>query len=1044
MPVRVKIPIRLRVEPDTLDHAEIDSALRAALGRALTQSKRRVVAPRGGVLDVVSHEPEFAWGGAGLAQVSATARRRTEARIRAAISRALADSGLLDGGGRRPEVLPADIAERVDTTRLRVLGYLTPSYGGDAGDQEQVGFDPSGDDTIIHPGKYNFEWAPADLLDVDPALFRDQFLRSVMRERGAIPTTGIYGAVLYVGKTDKIHQRFVFMLFDFAKPGAPDFSAPDYAFHGDIGASHFDVKKHDFVPIEAAMPTVGEYELRKQYTLGSDDDRLVLVHDYLEDELRETIAADPELGANVDENVKQAKLLAAKALAAYQSALLIVTPVDGRFAITMNETLPMPQLPVKMYPVNAASFKLPLGDGGDAQGPGKSKGDGAGKKAKGKGKQGKGDGFDEGHDEGEGGFIVDPNATGDGKARFAFPPGEGGTLELVCAAFEDEPPVDEWKNADAIKRLIHTIAARLAIPECQYPGTFCINAATVIGGRASGVAQSAIGDTAFTADMKPADGFIVRPIPTIAVQFFRHLAGTVPYLSALQNLFFEERGAAWQLHFREAYAPALRESIGWMFMYTCQVAFLQQLRYSRTQIDLRVDKFDKGYADFFQETVLQLLTDVASLGLLREQLIKFLAANLDSVDAVARAAVDAWRREHRDFEVNTEIMQDVAAAGGERSVVQPKDWDESQSFVFGLLTPVASATGITSSKGKGTVAKKHGDWAIRDADGRLWTLKELDMAIALQNGTAESVDPLVKQILDVDGMVPLFKANPWMIKEHLRRLLADMQDKNTDITDKVTGSATWAFEKGPISEDIEHASVPYCKYALGGIHLAAHSLIYDAFGGDEEYAEALNDLFDSISGWRDIKQFFLIGGILILCVLCPEAAAIVGIIQAEGEREDAAEMKDVYRSLIDPDVVISKAELEVQQFMAELMLAVSIIPEAGNIIKGATGLAEAALKGTVKQFAKEALESILKQVIKQLEKNLAKAFVEEIVKFEVFGALMQATLAPLAKAIQEEASLPPVPAPTAADLGLQTADAVLAATAVAFDAMPENDVGEGD
>ena len=75
----------------------------------------------------------------------------------------------------------------------------------------------------------------------------------------------------------------------------------------------------------------------------------------------------------------------------------------------------------------------------------------------------------------------------------------------------------------------------------------------------------------------------------------------MPYLTALQKLFFDERGAAWTLHFRELYAPALRESIGWVFVFACQIAFLQQLRYSREQIEAQLKMSIDAFFDFYPE-----------------------------------------------------------------------------------------------------------------------------------------------------------------------------------------------------------------------------------------------------------------------------------------------------------------------------------------------------------------------------------------------------------------------------------------------------------
>jgi hypothetical protein len=96
MPVRVDIPIRLRVDPGALmeRQADVEKALAAAVGRALGNSRDVVLEKRGGYVGVRVHPPEFTWTGEGVGEVNGAARCEIEAQLVSILTHTVNAAGL--------------------------------------------------------------------------------------------------------------------------------------------------------------------------------------------------------------------------------------------------------------------------------------------------------------------------------------------------------------------------------------------------------------------------------------------------------------------------------------------------------------------------------------------------------------------------------------------------------------------------------------------------------------------------------------------------------------------------------------------------------------------------------------------------------------------------------------------------------------------------------------------------------------------------------------------------------------------------------------
>lgn len=135
MPVRVTIPIRLRVDLEALTErqADLEEALAAAVGRALVNSRDVVLEPRGGYVGVRVHLPDTRWYGDGLDRVTGTNRNEIEERITNILMQAVESAGILAAarlGEQTQQPLLAEIAERIDRDRFSTTSdtYTLPSY----------------------------------------------------------------------------------------------------------------------------------------------------------------------------------------------------------------------------------------------------------------------------------------------------------------------------------------------------------------------------------------------------------------------------------------------------------------------------------------------------------------------------------------------------------------------------------------------------------------------------------------------------------------------------------------------------------------------------------------------------------------------------------------------------------------------------------------------------------------------------------------------------------------------------------------------------
>jgi hypothetical protein len=963
MPIRVNVPTRIRVDLEALRARQgcLEEALAAALGRALAHARARVLAPRGGYLGVRLHAPAFTWTGPGLAQVPAALREAVTARLAAVFPRAAERAGLADfahAADAAPEVLPPAAAEPFDPGRYEPARgvYQIPSYQGDeqpggtwnpaeVSEEEAAAF-------IGKPaGKRGYYWPALDPGDE----FTYAFNEALAWHNLAEPETGYLGAI-YKRHDGKFWIRIVrYPEGDWLTDEVPTF----FTFNAEAG---------ELEPATPDYSPEARFLLKWQGEAKGPEEQLRFLRKVFGPEIRSRINEARKTKPDkrpLEEAVKEGVEKLRSKLSPDASAFVTLN-VDGQdVQVLAVRAEDWPHMDITLVPVSLFG-EVPAPAPGPGQGPG---GAGEGEKA--------GPGEKEG---GRGGFI---KVEGEGEGEALFPPSaEGEPLE--CEPYEGEPALEDLgADGDALRQLMEEIAFKLAIPLCAFAGRFCLNAAEAIGARAAAVSDYSLGEE--TGFLKPVTGgkqgnlgaVDFEPVPSPAIQFMRHLAGVTPLISqlarAISRVYSTPANAARISGFRQGNSPgwlidfiydldlSTNLSVGYIFAMTCRALMLQLLRGSRQGIEDRKKNF-ATYAPVFEQ-------------LMRTQLIR-----LDELTRM-RDLLRAYAPESALAAVGQELFS---------------DWKSARNSLLDVLEGRNPFKGVLAGP-PGTIINQNGRLGISDSKGTVWTRDQLDYAIALRTSAAEAIDPLVTQITADSHVMERFAYNPSGIQDELWRLLTEMTANNEEITGNVVGERFYAFRAGKVvASDNQFAGAAGTGFSLTGIHLQAHNAIGDAFEGDDYYRRGLRSLLRGEAAKEELLTFVEFGGVILLSVLCAPLGFIAGVAFAAYHESKALEQQRLFKSLIDPELVLSRAEVEADLFAAELGLVLSFIPEAGTILKGAGSAGRALLKGearaAAKAFARQAVRRIAADIVKALQKNLVRAFVEEFAKAEAINLLLNKLL----------------------------------------------------
>jgi hypothetical protein len=998
MPVSVHVPIRIRTEPRIIAEQPdlLTEALARAVGRALAASRQHVLEPRGAYVGLRFSAPAFRWVGDGLAAVPPERRAALEGRIADLIERTAERTGVFELARENAEAgLPLEDppVERVNPRRVLPGGYVIPSYGDQRFDFEAVEIlgEPDPEKRrlrMLAPHQWR---SFSDLDAVRRAMIDAAWDHGLNGEGGdqtwlgalCIDQSGRPTLVVYT-TTDDPDGRYTFVeLYTLNRLTQPVWSQD----------------RKQVIEQPAKLPAGGVYVVEGFRPASDAAARKAILVEILGADLQAEFLKVPvpdqftseQYSTWMNERIDARFAEDADADGGAAGYLILRAPTGQRFCITLApaEGADMPWPLAGPMPVVALGRE-------SSKGPGEKAGKGRGATLK-KGQKGTGETREGGGE--PGGFVITAGElegfTDDPRAS-KFPPIHlGGGEPIKLGPLEGEASLEELgADGAAIKKIMEQLAYRLEMPMGEYPGAFAVAAATMLTTRALQVGRYSVLQPSATRNVPGGTGNLgaiqFDPLPSPGIQLLRHLAGTCRFITELRDAIsdvykkpeqsakirgtYRGEWAGWSLRLLEALAPRMKEGVGLgIFMRGCQTLLLQLLRSSHDAIQQRVG--NDQYAALFEQIVLGQLTAVETLQAMKENLDAFLRRVDPSVKGVVGGAISTWKDARR--------FMGLAAPGG-----------------------MPTVSGPSAATFKGLVHYVDGRWVVQDAQGRDWTQEDLETAIAIKRGTAEAIDPLIKQITDLPEVMPKFRADRALIRPYLDQLLAQMLHNNEEQTRKTTESVEYAFRASRISENLPQATIPYTTYELGGIHRVFHDTIGDAFHGDTYYGMGIDALFSAELGREALSNFFEFTGTLLLSIVCAPLGSLVSIGFALHRRERALERLELYHSLIDPELIASYAELELELFMAEVETAMNIIPMAGKAakvgIQGARATLKQGLRAGLRATGRQAVKQLLGQITKELKQGLVSSFVREVVQQKVMEVVLNHVLEPVIADLYKE------------------------------------------
>jgi hypothetical protein len=1034
MAVTVEIPTRVRLDVDALQGEDAElllaDALRSAAARALRSSSDAVLA--GGGLRPVLCEPELRWYGDGLPELDSARREAIEASVMGALAGAVAEADVRAPDTTEGRSARGEASEQADPDRRAPIlrRYVIPSYDGGGrkvaasvvtfGDEEVGTLTAGGGDPREVLAAPNPEWTDDTWIDI--------FLLACHEAGQGVPADRVVGFA-YADPEGGVGISF-FHVTALTREGVQ--GTGGYLRLTDLWVWHVDDEGHmkqdplviqprSRLELRGVHPTptpelrlaLKAQRMREQVSKGLADERVRLVAAVGEEGFQSLLAMELErIAGAVGED---------PAVQGYVDLLIDGRPhlIALRSPLDLEAGKLVPLVPLTEW----VPSELPGAGGEEGAGRGGGTGRGAGRRAGATaGEKGAPPGPGGGRAGGtgqaaEGGYVAVPGAEGAaGGALFPVVPSLWGET-VECEPFLEEPALSALgADGERLRQIIARVAAKLAIEPCEYAGGFALMAATVFGARAADVGQFTV--TASDAFVQPpaVDGAAnlgsidFQPAHSPAIEFMRHIAGVSPDLRQLVDETVEVYGKpehrgkigsfdnpiSWTWRFRAEMNDEMGWSVAVLFGMTCRVLLLQLLRSSASQLQGRLDQID-AYAELFEQVLLPRVRRVQELIELRE-LLRTSAVLGEAGTALVAAIKPAW----------TEIAP-PGDAGQARAA-----WTAARAQVTDSLKPAdapeAPVDQATAAPPKGTVTwTARGEARVHDGRGRAWSMSELESGIVMRRGWIESLDPLVKQLVELDEVLARFDNPVFGVRAQLELLLRGMLESNREQTAEVEDSWIYAFRASRISESIPQATVPYTSYPLHGIHLQAHNAVGDAFHGDGYYALGINALFASELGRLGLISFFEFTGTLLLAVACPPLGAAAGVALAGYHLEEAEEKQQLYQSLIDPELVITYAEVEQELFVARLGFALSVIPEAGTILRGGMQagrlVARAGVRTGVQAATARLAWHLTEETLKSLRRGIVVAFLRELTQEVVMDQVAQRILGPIVAQMERETTI---------------------------------------
>lgn len=1033
MPVTVDVPVRLRLDPLVIATRmdDIEGALSAALGRALENSRKEVLDPRGGYLTAAIGQPVLSWSGPGLAALSPEAATAVENCVGRALAEAVRSAGLLGGDGELPAPLGDAPSEQVDGERhMPYHGrYLVPEYQ----DGGRVALPVDGDPLPLPASVRITRWEEPQA-DWDAREWIETFVIAYATHPCSLGPTDWVGMVFRLGKGYGVKG---FRLLDRNRVAVDTVNVLDGVFelaelHTMTAAAHgphvavIEVAAHlatDAIMSIRWLPESKDETGRRRFLEGFErgliehalaPERVDLVKALGPDAYESLVAG--QLSELVDRLMADKEVKSFAIFEADAQEFLVRARSEAPDFLGAN---PLPLVgmtsEVMVDPETAAWLREQgLGDESEIEG---------------------------GEEEGEGGEPAEGPRLGGEEGELAFPPGLGEGESFICEPLMGEPPVSEL-GADGVRlrKGINEIAQRLQIVPCEYPGQFFLHAASVLGARAIAVGSAGADDRGGILEPAAGTGNLgsveFQEASTPARQLLRHLAATVPILNSwshdLTSVYLgpEHRGqikgvpqpASWVLHYSAAFEQKIIQSAAFVYGATCQVLMAQLLRASRAAIAEReaglLKPLQAGtvtYLDYFEQGLLPPLERL-------DELMRWRKSIRDYEFHKAMAEADYSGGTGYTLQANWRSADPAAPAAGTPEARAASDWPTARDALLDSLQPAgAPAPPAATGHRRGELVDNGRDVGVDDGTGRIWTKQALESAIIVRRGTLESVEPLIKQFVDLPEVMERLRGGREHVRTTLKSILREMAGHNVDILREVQGSWKYSFRASRITESRQSPTVQGAEYKLQNIHLQAHRAIGDAFAGDVTYTLALRSLFAGELNRTLGLTLIEFSGLILVAILCPPLAVALGIGTAFYHYAEAVDREHLYGALINPELVLTRAEVEMELFAAKAGVALAFLPEVGNVFKGAstvvrtvaregllgaTDVAGASLRKALSISAEELGTKLAGSFTKQLEERLARgllvALAREIATTQFIGKFIELVMHPIVDAVERE------------------------------------------
>ncbi len=989
VPVTVEVPQRLRLAGADLAQLEVGTG--DALARALDVVRVEVLEARGRERAVSVGEASLRFDDG----VDERLRPDLALALQRAVDYAVARSGLRSWyrPSGPPGVLGGTPAVWADPSRRDEEGYRIQMF--DDGSPVTVTFDPDEEDTIYgrRPGPLTSTEAAARAWEAHVDRFGAEW------NPATYGYPGYYGEFTHEGQSLTQALLYIYTVGRINEDGWP----LDSAWQIGEFAMLRHVDEGDSIVRSALQPAMGHWVLTR--TEETTDYTNVLRR------LEERQNAAPE-AERLPEPVRQrmARMMADYATA-YPGAAIWTVEDGSSTSDVCLQAATEGTWGIAHSPVRFITAESMPGTEGDATGSGsRQEGAGSGDDS------GSGDGGDGG---GQGGQSSSGRGRGSGRG-----PGGGplGTAEghgsvwpvvgndgeaLVCEPFLGEPPVAQLAvGAEALEAEMRDLAAALELEYCGYAGQLCLNLARVVGTRAHAIGITSITSTVTTAVRARPDGggnngFVeVQPGSAPELEYMKLLADIAVRVNNLANNIsrtylaranydliywdeeheFEPSAASWSLRFWHLLSDIMPSSMMWLFAETCRVILLQQLRSSHAGIVARQAQFAETRRRFDE-----------ALGILGGSVVKL---------AVLKHAVAHADRYDLSGPVRQVLshLPPVRYIGREREPYQPPAPIESMST---HVIDVLEAAGAT--------IEAQGDGHVARYDNRTWTTSDLEQGVGLRRSILNLADPLFNQVADLERLYHEFQRNPSSSETYLRNLLRQMRDANEEMTRETSEDHDGAFFALEASQWVAHeggTNAQGLHYDLQGIHKLADDVLRPWVSTLDSYNEGVDRALGVKANWDRFLQVFAIGGIIVLALLCAPLGAVAvgfvtgvaGIALAVHDVMEADRLEALYRSLEDPEAILSWQDVQLARLMADLSIAFSIFDVVGvgkgarAIVTGArTALREAAevgIRATVRLSIRSARRAVLANMAEEVLRNA----VRQAAQHAAIAGAMQAVL----------------------------------------------------